>query len=382
VDLSSKTASELLFSALSRLYLIYVSRYLLRLEADTASKSSKDLANLHDKRTGLLRRIHTWREVQLIYIPHIASLLPNLQTFSGDQATSGEAEVATIPAEDMPLFLPSSLPAHIRKLPELQSICNLEQRLREPLANDALSDIRRQRRIIQGLWSFKRINISGSGNRPNTRMITLYQRFQSKTRRAVQKYRVARSALSNLDPNGPWQLNYKELRDSDISGPGRDPEDSSTTSSRYEPSWIWLMPRVEQTSNSQTVEDEFNDCMRVEWAKARARMMRWKEEVEIVQEEMRRVIVYHRWKAGWWQRQSVRRISGDSDIRNGLVGYAHKQAAICMRMAEQCVTAWLPHLKGKGANPSWGADYTSLLAQCTTVNMEVEQEQEHSGDIP
>jgi hypothetical protein len=358
-------------------YLIHMTRYVLRLEAsNTTSKSSKDLADLQDKRTGLLRRIHTWREVQLVYIPHVVSLLP--ETSSDDHAALSETEITTIPAEDVPLFLPSSLPPHIQKLPELQAICNLERRLREPLANDALFDIRRQRRIIQGLWSFKRLNVSGSGNRPNTRMVTLYQRFQLKTQRAVQKYRVARSALSSLDPNGLWQVHYKELRDSDISGPGRNPEDLSTTNSRYEPSWIWLMPRVDQSSNLQAVEDEFNDSMRVEWAKARARMMRWKEELEIVQEEMRRVIVYHRWKADWWRRQSELRNTGDDDIRSGLIGYAYKQAAICTRMAEQCAVAWLPHLKEKGANPTWEGDYLALLAQCQTVNVELEKE---SGDI-
>jgi hypothetical protein len=42
-------------------------------------------------------------------------------------------------------------------------------------------------------------------------------------------------------------------------------------------------------------EDEFDDSMRIEWAKARARMMRWKEELWIVQEVMCHVIAYHGW---------------------------------------------------------------------------------------
>ena len=44
-------------------------------------------------------------------------------------------------------------------------------------------------------------------------------------------------------------------------------------------------------------EEEFNDGMQVEWAKACACMNRWKEELLLVQEEMRRVISYHEWKA-------------------------------------------------------------------------------------
>ena len=44
--------------------------------------------------------------------------------------------------------------------------------------------------------------------------------------------------------------------------------------------------------------------MRVEWAKARACMKQWKEELLIVQEEMRQVIKYLWWKATWWQVQT------------------------------------------------------------------------------
>ncbi|KIJ89355.1 hypothetical protein K443DRAFT_118082 [Laccaria amethystina LaAM-08-1] len=88
--------------------------------------------------------------------------------------------------------------------------------------------------------------------------------------------------------------------------------------------------------------------MLVEWAKARARMMRWKEEWMLVQEEMRRVIAYHKWKADCW-----------------ISGYAHKQADMCTRMAERCALYWLPHLKSQGGGimPSWGLEYEHLLVE-------------------
>lgn len=256
--------------------------------------------------------------------------------------------------------MPSSLPPHIRTLPELSEICQLERRLREPQADDALSEVRRQRRVTQGLWQFKRINASGTGNKPNTRMISLYKRFDNKTKRAAQKYRVAWQALRVLDPNGAWSDRLRELKDADISGPGKDPDDRSTSNSRYEPSWIWLVPRIADGSN---VEEEFNDSMRVEWAKARARMIRWREELLLVQEEMRRVIAYHEWRAGWWRERSTLRTNGDPSILSGLSGYAHKQAALCTRMAERCALYWLRDLKEKGIMPSWATGYEDMLSQ-------------------
>ena len=322
-------------------------------------RTSKQIADLQEDRTGLLRLIQNWREVQLAYIPHVASLISQTQPSTDENENASTLPPETF-AKNIPLFLPSSLPLHIRNLPELQDICQLERRLREAQADDALAEVRRQRCIIQGLWQFKKLNVSGTGNTPNTRMLTLWSRFNKKTKRVAQKYRTAWNALHILDPEGSWKSRLKELRDKDISGPGKGAEDTSTTKSRYEPSWIWL---VSQSINSSLGldEDEFNDCMRVEWAKARARMMRWKEELLIIQEEMRRVIVYHGWKAAWWQDRGVLRSLGDATVLSGLSGYAHKQASICTRMAERCALYWLPHLMEKGIMPEWGSKYESRL---------------------
>lgn len=342
----------------------------------TGSRSSKQLAKLQERRTGLLRQIHNWREVQLIYTPHVAPLLA--QAPPENNAHSGSVPPETL-AENIPLFLPSSLPTHLRTLAELDEICQLERRLREPQASDALSEVRRHRRVIQGLWQFKHLNAAGAGNKPNTRMVTLYKCFDNKTKRAAQKYRVAWRALSILDPNGSWSSRLKELKEEDIRGPGKDLNDPST--SRYVPSWIWLVPRVSESSNSETSlgEEEFNDSMRVEWAKARARMKRWEEELLIVQEEMWRVIVYHGWKAAWWEDRSSLRNNDDSTILDGVSGYAHKQAVICIRMAEQCAVYWLPHLKERGISPPWASDYEHLL-QKNQVPRGVVQGEEETGE--
>ena len=67
----------------------------------------------------------------------------------------------------------------------------------------------------------------------------------------------------------------------------------------YQLSWMWLVPHVGVPSNVETTigKEEFNGTIRAEWPKARARMLRWNEELLIVQEEMRRAIVYLNWKA-------------------------------------------------------------------------------------
>jgi len=44
----------------------------------------------------------------------------------------------------------------------------------------------------------------------------------------------------------------------------------------------------------------FIPALHIEWAKSRARAQRWHEEVLLLKEEMRRVLVYFEYKVSWW----------------------------------------------------------------------------------
>jgi len=318
----------------------------------TTGKGKKQQADLHDRRTALQHQIYAWRQAQLVYTPHAAAMVAS--SASLDDNGLPRVEVA----ENAPLFLPSSFPADVRSLSEMNRVCNMEKKLRLAQAEDALVEIRRQRRIVQGLWQFKKLNVTGTGNRPNTKMLTLYNRISHKIEHAAHRYRTARSALLVLDPEGDWKERLKELRREDIRGPGRDLGDKKTTNGRFEPSWIWLVQR-NPTPMSQT-EAEFNASMKVEWAKTRARMMRWKEEYMIVQEEMRRVLAWFEWKALWWEKQTIGRATGQPDVLHGASAYAHKQAHIVRCMALRCAVDWLPALRKLGIEPAWSISYPQI----------------------
>ena len=319
-------------------------RYQLRYEMSEKKKlrTSEQQADVQEKHNALQRQITNWRQTQLVYTPHAATVLAETDDSHPDLA------------EDLKLVLPSSLPASIRSLSEMKRICNAEQRLRYTQCFDSLAQIRRQRRIIQGLWQFKRINVSGTGNRPNTRMLTMYNKINRKLARAVHKYQTARIALLVLDPNGDWHEELKELRQEDIRGPGKDPNESK---GRYVMSWIWMTRK--QDASSLSTEAEFNECMQVEWTKARARMMRWEEEFLILQEEMHRVIAWFEWKATWWEEQRARRTDCGPKILAGVSAYAYKQADLIRRMARRFAEDWLPILASKDIDPAWAIKYPS-----------------------
>jgi len=281
-----------------------------------------------------------------VYTPYAATMIAANSAL--DEGHIHLQDVTTIP-----LYLPSSFPDHIRNQADMKPICEKERRLREALADDALNEIRKHRRVIQGLWQFKKINISGTGNRPNTRMLTLYTRIQEKVNRCAERYRRARKALAVLDPDGEWHSRLRELKSEDIWGPGKEPNEK-TTNRRFEPSWIWLVTR---SIDSEDDEAEFNESMRVEWAKARARKMRWNEEYQLIQEEMRRVLTYLEFKAVEWEERANGRTHGHPSILHGVSAYAHKQAHIARRMATRCATDWLPELTKHGIAPPWASQY-------------------------
>ena len=66
-------------------------------------------------------------------------------------------------------------------------------------------------------------------------------------------------------------------------------------------------------------------ALQVEWSKAHARAQRYIEEVDIVLEEMRRVLQYFRWKANWWRNNSGV-LHAESSVHLGCQAYATKQA--------------------------------------------------------
>jgi hypothetical protein len=240
------------------------------------TQTNKQVADLEDKCTSLRNQISRWREIQLLYMPCVGTLLAQCNA-----ATTATESPTIALAESIPLHLPSSLLEQLRQLPDISTVLDKELRLCIAQADDSLADIRRQRRIISGLWQFKKTNVNGTGKRSSTRMQTLYARFNLRTQRCHES----------------WQSRLKDLKDNDIRGPGRDSDGSGN--SRYEPSWIWLVPQVSSAPDMEDSELALDDSLQVEWAKSPARKERWEEEVLIIQEEMRRVIMYQHWRALW-----------------------------------------------------------------------------------
>jgi hypothetical protein len=60
----------------------------------------------------------------------------------------------------------------------------------------------------------------------------------------------------------------------------------------------------------------------------------------LLREEMRRVLRYLTWEAGWWEGQADLRTDVDSALQSGLRGYAAKQARWRLRLRDYFRQKW------------------------------------------
>ncbi|KAK7687212.1 hypothetical protein QCA50_009717 [Cerrena zonata] len=334
----------------------------LQLKAAT-SKTTAELAGLQEKRNILAHRIINWQKIQDIYMPLVSPL--RLPPDTEDADSNSDSTPIQKDAEKIKLFLPSSCPSSMLTSDSMKTLTTKEIQLRIAQAHDALAYIRKLRRIMTGISNFKRLNISGTGNRANTRIRSLYTKFQGRINLATLRYRTAYAALIILDPDGQWSLQLKILHDEDIRGPGRDPDEENQSEGRREHSWIWLIPGASDLTSDST-DEETLEAMRVEWAKTKARAQRWSEEVILLQEEMRRVLEYFSWKAAWWRSKgTLRQNTVDVSLLSGLMAYSEKQAMVFERLQQRFSAQWSSTLKKLQIQAPWEAKYAKMAKMPT-----------------
>lgn len=78
----------------------------------------------------------------------------------------------------------------------------------------------------------------------------------------------------------------------------------------------------------------------IEWLKCRAWAARWKEEIQLIDEEMRQALEFCLWKVKWWEQQAHHRTTVPSHLWEGLVAYTTQNAAMEHRRLMSWLNAW------------------------------------------
>ncbi|EMD36395.1 hypothetical protein CERSUDRAFT_18702, partial [Gelatoporia subvermispora B] len=252
----------------------------IELEEQHARKARK-VRKSQSNGTG--RRLDAWCEVQKSYVAGIDSL--RSQQLS---ATRG-----TVHAENYSLFLPSAI---CDQIPCSKVLLDREWRLREGQAHEALDDLRQHLRLRTYLYKFKGQFVTGQ--RPTTRARSTIDNVQQRIDADAARYRAAHAAMTVLSRHlerNQWQATLRHLEDGDVRAIS-DGEIFESEGHRTM-SWIWKVSGICVESDA---DEALQEVMRIEWCKARARAARFKEECELLEEEMRRVLQFHRWQGDRW----------------------------------------------------------------------------------
>lgn len=288
-----------------------------------------------------------------LFICHQAS------TYLPDESVSLDSDDAprsdNSKPETWPLLLPSAVPVDDRSLCH-KGVVETEQVLRLAQLQDSLMDLRRFRRALRNLRLYFKTNMAGEGQKTQTKSRAIETGVNNRINWSVGRYHTTYHALLELDPTGDWTSEYRELTDDDNKGPLKEAEEEGTGDGRYVPSWIWATSSAMVVPGEGTADErqEVNETARHEWMTCWARADRWIEEEELLQEEMRRVVVFLVWKSHAWSRKvGARKGSCPPDIQRGIDAYAGKQAYIHREIAISFVGQWLPYHSACGLKPKW-----------------------------
>ncbi|KAG1834248.1 hypothetical protein EV424DRAFT_1468755 [Suillus variegatus] len=271
--------------------------------------TDKQKATIQTQITSLQRRLDAWARIQELYMPVVCQLR--------HRSSEASRKSQELKPEDFNLWLPSHLPANT---PVDQKLAGHEWELRYAQALDALNEVRSHLRLRSHMYMYKDKNVRGQVG--STRAKRIIDAVESR-KQAILKYKRARNTLLSLGhrlEKCGWEATIRPLLDSDVK-----PMGDMEQQGRGTISWIWLDSRAD---NSCTENERMQDCVRLEWCKARARAHRWSEEVELLLEEMRRVLVFLKWQGAWWKERTALRTLDSAPAQEGLTAYACRQSAL------------------------------------------------------
>ncbi|KAJ6575811.1 hypothetical protein B0H10DRAFT_1837609 [Mycena sp. CBHHK59/15] len=215
------------------------------------------------------------------------------------------------------------LPSRLATTPDTvvkESHARYEFQLWVGQAHEALREVQTLLLVRTKKYSWK--DDFAHGVAANTRAKTSIKLLDERLRRTAQKYRVTRAALAVLSPRlneTEWKTQLRPLSHDDVRQ--RPQVEVRRKELEERPaSWIWLT----LLSEEEDAETGMTEALRIEWARTRARAWRWTEEVDLLEEEMRRVLEFLKWRAGWWMSLVDQRpeVVEDVVLQEGFTAYA------------------------------------------------------------
>ncbi|KAI0648456.1 hypothetical protein C8Q79DRAFT_905667 [Trametes meyenii] len=235
--------------------------------------------------------------------------------------------------ENVTVYLPSMYHSlicqHLAVLPAVQ----MERRLREGQANDALGNLRTH---LTARYSLRDLRRQGKGPKHGKAVRNLAKGEKKVGEEAKREYRQVRILLRVLgmaedDPH------YRHLRDEDIKPLVVEKDQYVLNSNSKEESWLWRDFNFIRCQGDGRVQKFYMHRMKPHWFRCRANRARWEEEVRLLREEMFRTTEMFKYGFAEWQQHGE---EADAEGKAAKAVYVRK-----------CVSVYLALTSGKTSSP-------------------------------
>ena len=305
-----------------------------------------------------------------------------------------------------------------------EGLAEIEERIHTVQCYDALDVIQHTLKIKSHMVKFKNQNVCGQWEGLHSRAVI--DRVHERAWMHVAKYWAAREAKYALSGEGPWEEVLQVLMDTNIrsyqdknrlriqtsqlgmlddvqvevaegggglsgatTGEDVDMKDEAGISLWEEQtrcdgtgethqmlSWIWTTKSRTPNNN-----DETDDILQSEWAKSRACANRCKEEVQLLREEMRQVLVFLEWKSEWWLQHLWLQEGLSCDLDEGLKAFAMGQADLQRCLVVHFREIWKGSLHDSTAKNSTNSTNNADDPEDDGEDNEDDEENDNNNDL-
>ncbi|KAF8949743.1 hypothetical protein BDZ97DRAFT_1935059 [Flammula alnicola] len=207
-----------------------------------------------------------------------------------------EAYLAAVPrgeVEKMEIFLPSTCPGVLPR--QLKTAAKVELKLRIAQAENALEGVRQE--IGHKSFLFRNNIALAINKQMKTRAYSAVKAADDEVRQFVRVYNQARNAILALGCSEDIAAWYQKLLPEQLVALKSIYEPNARGAGTYSLPWFWML-QVGSDSDSAEYMDEL---YRVNWMRARAKMLRWEEESILIPSEMKWTMFFFHNRANGWK---------------------------------------------------------------------------------
>ncbi|KAH7906220.1 hypothetical protein BJ138DRAFT_1016595 [Hygrophoropsis aurantiaca] len=230
-------------------------------------------------------------------------------------------------AETMGIWMPSSMDSEKAMELGLEKLQEDELQLRIGQANDALEGLRMA--LGQKAVLYRKTLRSANSVATGTRSKKLIEQVNAKINRHVRSYLRARKVIQKFSKDPSIVAKYKDILPADLSVNKDVTEENRYGQGSDKMAWFWVAGEQNEQSDGW-----MNEFYRVNWLKAKARYLRWEEELVIVKHEMSWTINWFNGRRDKWR--ELAKLGSDP----GQKAYAEKQIAMWGAFSENATEAF------------------------------------------